>query len=183
MDYKRLVKSININGSEFEINSDYRDIINIFSMFTDPDLLDEEKTYIAVKMFYCDCDKLKQSDYEEASKELFNFINMGNDYDSNANSKPLYDWEQDYSIIIAPINKVLGYDVRGVEYLHWWTFLSAFMEIGECSFSTYVGIRDKLNHGKKLEKYEEKILRENKSAVILKKRVDKSTQELLDSIQ
>ena len=73
--------------------------------------------------------------------------------------------------------------MRGVEYLHWWTFLSAFMEIGECTFSTYVGIRDKLNHGKKLEKYAEKILRENKSAVILKKRVDKSTQELLDSIQ
>ena len=183
MDYKSLVTSINIKGTEFKINSDYRDIINIFLMFVDPDLLDEEKAYIAIKMFYCDCDKMPESYYEEAEKNLLDFMNMGNDYDSNSNSKPLYDWEQDHSIIIAPINKVLGYDVRGVEYLHWWTFLSAFMEIGECTLSTYIGIRDKLNHGKKLEKYEEKILRDNKSSVILKKRVDKATQELLDSIQ
>ena len=53
MDYKSLVTSINIKGTEFKINSDYRDIINIFLMFVDPDLLDEEKAYIAIKMCLC----------------------------------------------------------------------------------------------------------------------------------
>lgn len=181
MNYKRLIKSVTIHEHEYKINTDYRDILEIFSAFNDPDLLEGEKVYIALNMFYEE--DLQENDIEEAIKCLMDFICMGNEYEDNKNSKPVYDWEQDYNIIIAPINKVLGYDVRGVDYLHWWTFLSAFMEIGECTFSTYVGIRTKLNKGKKLDKTEEKILRENRKAIILKKRVDKATQELLDSIQ
>ena len=56
------------------------------------------------------------------------------------------------------------------------------MEIGECTFSTYVGIRDKLNKGKKLEKYEEQILRDNRDKIILKKKYDATTQELMDEV-
>ena len=52
------------------------------------------------------------------------------------------DWEKDLSLIISPINKIVGHDIR-LDSFHWWTFLSYFMEIGECTFNTYVGIRNK----------------------------------------
>lgn len=182
MDNKSLPTSVKINNVECEFNSDFRDILYIFEAFNDPDLLENEKIYVGLHLFYVD--DSYTVDIEQAIKEMFAFMTMSdteNSFASNS-SKPLFDWEQDYNIIVAPINKTLGYDVRGKEYLHWWTFLSAFMEIGECTFSTYVSIRNKLNKGKKLEKYEKDILKEHRNSVILKKKYDSTTQDLMNEI-
>lgn len=181
MDKYTLPTSVMINDIECEFNSDFRNILMIFKILNDPDLLEPERIYCALQWFY------KTSAYEasieEAANYMFEFITMHDDEkDTSSNQAPLYDWEQDFNIIISPVNKVIGKDIRGMEYLHWWTFLSAFMEIGECTFNTFVGIRDKLNHGKKLEKYEEKILKENRNKIILKKKVDSTTQALMDEI-
>lgn len=182
MDKTRLITSVTIDGVECEFNSDYRDILNIFKAFNDPDLLDSEKVIVGLQLFY------KTADYKinvnKAVTEMLEFMSYETEDELTPQTKrkPLYDWEQDYAIIIAPINKILNTDIRGLDYLHWWTFLSAFMEIGESTFNTYVGIRDKLNHGKKLEKYEEKILRDNRNKVILKPKVDTTTQSILDDI-
>ena len=181
MDKYNLPTSTIIDGKVCKFNSDYRDIINIFNLLNDPDLLPEEKGLLSLELFYQD-DNYKV-DIKKALDELFFFITMGDDESNNNTSrKPLYDWDNDFSLIVAPVNKILGKDVRGIKYLHWWTFLSAFMEIGECTFSTYVGIRDKLNKGKKLEKYEEQILRDNRDKIILKKKYDATTQELMDEV-
>lgn len=180
MDTRRLPTSITIKDIECPINSDYRDILDIFKIFNDPDLLDGEKAYVALVYFYKTDDYMV--DTELAIKELFEFITMGEDDTSSNNTKQLYDWEQDFNIIVSPINKAMGTDIRGLEYLHWWTFLSAFMEIGECTFNTYVGIRDKINSGKKLEKHEERIYKENRNKIQLKKRYDNTTQALMDEI-
>ena len=111
------------------------------------------------------------------------FLNGGRESDNTPkNAKPLYDWDKDFDIIVSPINRIVGTDVRGLDYMHWWTFLSAFMEIGECTFNTFVGIRDKMNRGVRLEKWEEKIYRDNKDRITLKKRVDSTTQSLMDEI-
>lgn len=55
-------------------------------------------------------------------------------------------------------------------FLHWWTFLAYFNAIGEEQLSTLISIRDKLNRGKKLEKWEQEYYRENKERMDLKKR-------------
>lgn len=180
MDRKRLPKKLNIAGVECDIFSDYRDILDIFEILNDPDLLNHEKIYLALNNFYTD--QRYNVDIEAAVKEMFNFITMGEPDQNEAPHKPLFDWEQDFNIIITPINKTLGCDVRGVDYLHWWTFLGAFMEIGECTFNTYVGIRDKLNRGVRLEKHEERIYKEHRDKIIIKTRVDSTTQALMDEI-
>lgn len=177
-----LPTSTEINGITCEFRSDFRDILHIFEALNDPDLLDQEKTQVALYLFYKD-DNYK-SDLLTAIQEMYNFIapNSSENETTPSNNKPLYDWEQDFNIIIAPVNRILGKDVRGLEYLHWWTFLSAFMEIGECTFNTYVGIRDKLNRHKKLEKYEKKIYEDHKDAIVLKKKYDSTTQSIMDEI-
>lgn len=182
MDKFRLPTSVTINDIECEFDADYRNIIQVLIILNDPDLLEEERISCALNYFYRD--NSYTTDIFQASKYMVEFISQ-EEMDSikdSPNSKPLYDWEQDYNIIIAPINKVIGTDVRGLEFLHWWTFLSAFMEIGECTFSTYVGIRDKLNKGKKLEKYEERIYKENRDKIALKRKYDSVTQALMDEI-
>ena len=62
--------------------------------------------------------------------------------------------------------------------MHWWTFLSWFNAIGEGQLSTVVSIREKLQKGKKLDKWERDFYRENKQLVDMKKRY--STQELAE---
>lgn len=181
MNKHYLPTTINIAGIDCEIYSDYRDILEIFEIFNDPDLLESEKVIVALDFFYKTDDYKK--DYETATVEMMNFITQCSDETpSNTSKKPLYDWEQDFNIIVAPINKAMNTDIRGLEYLHWWTFLSAFMEIGECTFNTFVGIRDKLNKGIKLDKTEERIYKENRLKIVIKQKHDKVTQALMDEI-
>lgn len=177
-----LPTSVEIDGVECKFNSDFRDILDIFRILNEPNLLEQERVVIALDLFY------KDENYKinivDAIKKMFEFItqNETEDNSSSTNEKPLYDWDQDFNIIISPINRTLGYDVRSKEYVHWWTFMSAFMEIGECTFSTYVAIRNKLNKGKKLEKYEEKLLKEHGDSIRLKTKVDDTTQDLMNEI-
>jgi hypothetical protein len=181
MDRFRLPTSIQINDKEITFNADYRNVLYIFRILNDPDLLDHEKIELALENFY-DTDGYEE-DIEFAANEMMFFLRGGSyDEPTNVSKKPLYDWDQDFDIIIAPVNRVVGKDVRGVEFLHWWTFLSSFMEIGECTFNTYVGIREKLNKGQKLEKWEERIYREHKDKIRLEKKVDSTTQALMDEI-
>lgn len=178
-DYE-LPTSANIDGKEFKIRSDYRVILDIMSAFNDPNLSDREKVLAGLEIFYVDYEKIEN--VEEAVNLMMLFIS-GNQTEEASNNKPkLMDWEQDISLIIPPVNKVLGQEIRAMEYLHWWTFLGAYMEIGECTFNTFVGIRDKKIKGKKLDKWEEEIYRNNYKKIDLKKRYDDNLQAEIDEI-
>lgn len=61
-------------------------------------------------------------------------------------------------------------------YIHWWTFLGYFNEIGEGLFSTVINIRQKKNKGKKFEKYEQDFYQNNKDLIDLKKKYAKEEQ-------
>jgi len=178
-DYE-LPKTAKINNEIFAIRSDYRCILDIFYVLNEQELTELEKIICALKIFYVDFKKI--TDIKKAVEIMFLFINGNRKEKSKTNSPVLMDWQQDLPLIIPPINRILGYEIRNVEYLHWWTFLGAFMEIGECTFNTFVGIRSKRLKGKKLEKYESEIYRENKDKIDIQKRYDKQTQELLDEI-
>lgn len=182
MNKYRLPNDVLIGDKVVPFKSDFRDILYIFQIFNDPDLLDHERIVLALENFYLTDDY--QDDLELAVSEMMSFIRCGEEEESHTpkSSKPLYDWEQDYDIIVAPINRVVGQDVRGVEHFHWWTFMSAFMEIGECTFSSYVSIRDKKNRGVKLEKWEERVYKDHKDKIVLNKKVDTTTQALMDEI-
>ena len=83
-------------------------------------------------------------------------------------SPRVMDWEQDATLIIPAVNRVVGREIRADKYMHWWTFLSAYMEIGECTFTHILSIRQKRATGKKLEKWEQDYIRDNKDVVLLK---------------
>lgn len=58
-------------------------------------------------------------------------------------SPKLVDWGQDFKLIVAPVNRILGLEARAEKYLHWWSFISAYYEIGECLFAQVIRIRRK----------------------------------------
>ena len=180
-----LPKSVEICGSEFEIRYDFRVILDIFEALNDPELDDQDRALAVLQMFYLDFDSLP--DYEEALKQCFWFINGGHSEKTEKKQPRLVDWEQDYPYIVAPINRVLGCEIRNTEYdadtntggLHWWTFLGAYMEIGDCLFAQVVGIRSKKAQGKKLDKSEQEFYRKNRDLSDIKTHYTEAENDLL----
>ena len=179
-----LPKTVSVDGTDFEIRYDFRVILEIITMLSDPELTGLDKTQALLAMFYMEPDKIR--DYKQAVEACFAFID--NSEREKKKSPRLTDWEQDFEYIIAPVNRVLGYESRAVEYdpdankggVHWWTFLAAYMEIGgDCLFSQIVSIRDKQARKKKLEKHEREWLRRNGDLVRLKTHYTDAEEDLI----
>lgn len=178
--------SLNVGGVDYEIRTDYRVVLDLFTALSDPDLTDDDKRMTAymqskviMEIMFPDCDNIPMEHWEEALQKVSDFIDMGI---SDDRKKPkTMDWEQDAPIIIPAINKVLNREIRAESYMHWWTFLGAYMEIGESLFSNVVNIRQKKAKGKKLEKYEQEFYNENKSLIDFNK-VEKRSKEEKDAL-
>lgn len=178
MDVWKLPRSVIIGGEEFEIRTDYRDILKILRFFSDPDYDDVERWMICIRIMFPRWRELPTENMEEIYRVVREFIDMGSIDPEEVKKKPvLMDWDQDAKMIISSVNKVVGKDIRGEEYVHWWTFLSAYMEVGEGAFSNIVGIRRKKSKGKKLEKWEQEFYSENKKLVDLRTKYTKEELE------
>ena len=183
-----LPEVLTVGGEDYPIRTDYRNVLQVFEAFQDPKLTQEEKWIVAIYLlfedFSCDNDVLLAAqngfDLGEAMKQISWFISAGQP-EKQVLEQPTYNWTQDEQMIFSAINKVAGRETRELEYLHWWTFLGYFNEVGEGTFSFIVGIRHKLNKGKKLEKHEKEFLSHNKELVLMKKPLTKEEQEQEDA--
>lgn len=165
-----LPKTVEVSGKSYKIRNgaDYRTIIGVIDVCEDPELTQEEKTVSAFIIFYDDINDYEDiidifgNDAKEAMQAMMKFISYNYDDELASSAKvKLIDWVQDESLIVAGVNSVAKTEVRELKYLHWWTFLSYYMAIGDGPLATVVSIRNKLAKGKKLEKYEQEFRREN----------------------
>lgn len=183
-----LPETLTVGGKDYPIRTDYRNVLQVFEAFQDPELTQEEKWIVAIYLlfedFSCDDDVLQAAqngfDLGEAMKQISWFISAGQP-EKQVLEQPTYNWTQDEQMIFSAVNKVAGRETRELEYLHWWTFLGYFNEVGEGTFSFIVSIRNKLNKGKKLEKHEKEFLSHNKELVLMKKPLTKEEQEQEDA--
>lgn len=91
----------------------------------------------------------------------------------------LVDWAQDFQLIIAPINRIAGQEVRALDHVHWWTFLAWYMEIGDCLFAQVVRIRDKRARNRPLDKQDREFYRKNRDLIDLKANYTDAEKNLL----
>lgn len=185
MDTWKLPTTLRVGGKDYEIRTDYRAVLDILIAMNDPDVYagmneqekNTEQSMTMLQILYLDFDSIPPQHWKEAAEQAIEFIDFG--FSSDNKPKPrLMDWNQDAPILIPAVNKVAGKDIRAEKYMHWWTFLGLFMEIGESTFSTVVGLRDKKKRGKKLEKWEQEFYKNNKSLVDLKvKQIERSEEE------
>ena len=181
VNHWELPTSISVNNTEYAIRTDYRAVMDILTAFSDKEMLgeSEEETNIIRALLVLNIlfiDEVKPEDQNEAIKKAIEFIDMGIESSRDVKKPTLMDWDQDAPLIIPAINKVLGREIRADKYMHWWTFLSAYMEIGECSFTHIINIRDKKAKGKKLEKWELEYIQEHKDIVLLKEKFTEKEQ-------
>mgnify|MGYP000045523473 FL=1 len=118
------------------------------------------------------------SDYQEALNQCFRFIDRGQENREKKKQPEIMSWEQDFGLYIAPINRIAGCEVRALEYLHWYSFLGYYQEIGDCLFAQVVSIRDKKARGKSLDKQEREFYRRNRDIVDLKTTYSEAENEL-----
>ena len=179
-----LPRKLSVNGIDYPIRTDFRDILKILIAFSDPELEDKEKTYICLFILYETVEDIPEKDYAEAFKAAFQFIDCGASFgDEDAKKSPtVMDWEQDESIIFPAINKVAGFETRSAEYIHWWTFMGYYMEISDGVFSNVLSVRAKKAKGKKLEKWEREFWNANKKLCVLKPKRSKEEQDEIDRL-
>ena len=181
-----LSSKVEIDGRSYEIRTDFRVILEIFVMLDDPDLTDSDKTEALLRMFYVN----RPPEAELALQAFTDFVDprraaspLGRH--GSQGKKPsgrLIDWQQDFDLMVAPINHILGFECRAVEYLHWRTFLSAYLEIPpESVFARVLRIREKLRTGKKLEKNERTWYNKNRELVHLKTKFSREEEEIISS--
>lgn len=181
MDWELPTKVV-IEQKEYQIreNCDYRVVLDVICALNDSELTNKEKIQCALYIFYEDSGNIE--DIESAIKEMYRIINGGyKNATSSGSNHRLMDWEYDFGQIAPPVSRVIGYDVRTPgKYTHWYTFLGAYMEIGECVFSNIVSIRSKRAKGKKLEKWEMDFLREHREMVELPQKMTSEEMEELN---
>lgn len=171
-----LPKSLDVCGVTYAIRSDFRAVLDICAALSDTNLSEQEKAFVCLDIMYPGFLEMPQEHYQEAIKQCFWFINCGAEEDGTRKTPKLMDWEQDFQYIVAPINRVLGQEIRSIPYnqkentggLHWWTFISAYYEIGDCTFAQIVRIRGKKAKGKKLDKQDQEWYKQNRKLVDFK---------------
>lgn len=176
--------SVELNGKEYVIRNkcDYRVVLDVITALNDTELEMENRIRCALFIFYEDLTGC--TDFETAVKEMMKIINNGEEETEQEQSpKPqIMDWQHDFAQLAPPISRVLGYSVRDANhYTHWYDFIGAYMEIGECTFANIVSIRSKKQKGKPLEKWEQDFYKENRKIIDLPQNLTEEEKEWLDS--
>lgn len=157
-----LPKEARIGGKTYQIHTDYRQILEIFSWMQNEDLPEFLRWYMALALFFEE--EIPDQDFDEAAEFFRWFVRCGQAEEKDPGPE-LLNWQQDAQEIVADVNKVAGQEIRALPYLHWWTFLGWFQSIGEGNLSMLVSVREKLRRGKKLEPHEQEYYRRNRSRV------------------
>ena len=172
-----LPTSLEIDGEQYEINSDFRIALLIFEAYADKELTCCEKAAVCSNCLYKEVPK----NVEEALKKALWFLDGGDVPKSKKAPTKILDWSYDESIIFPALNKVAGFETRLAGYVHWWTFLGYFSEVGDGLLSQVMNIRCKRAKGKKLEKWERDFYNEHKELVDIKEKLSPEQQAELDA--
>lgn len=174
---------IKLNNDILEINTDFRDCLNIIIMFEDENLTKYEKIELMLRLLYKDTSKINQDNIEEAIKKAVLFLDGGDTSDSNENesvdslSKRVYSFGKDAKYIYSAIKKTHNIDLESIEYLHYWKFIYYFLDLDEnCFFSQMVNLRNKKNKGK-LTKEERVVYAQLEDILELDKRENYTEEE------
>lgn len=158
-----LPTSLEVNGREYGIYSDFRSCLAVLQAMGDEELDDWQKVQVCLALYEAfETDAMPPEDYEAAYMAACDFLDHGGDDDRRPPQR-LMDWGQDEDILFPAVNRAAGFEVRAVEYLHWWTFLGCLMSVDhESVWATVLSLRSKRAKGKSLEKWEAEYWAANK---------------------
>ncbi len=140
-----LPESVVIGGKDFAIRTDFRVCLKTIMAFEDNELTPQEKASILLSNLYVDL----PTDTEQAIAQANLFLNGGKVGSEDDEPSPrVYSFSKDANFIFAAFRQTHGIDLQK-ESLHWWEFLSLFMDLGsETTFCQLVSLRKRVKTGK-----------------------------------
>lgn len=143
-----LPTKIEINNEIYDINYDFRTIINIILAFEDAELTYEEQLYIMINNLYKQ--SISEENLVEAVEKGIKFINFGENPKKEREKNPrIYSFTKDGNYIYSGINMTHKVDLNEKTDLHWWKFGSLFMDMSnDCMFGELTYYRTRKNEGK-----------------------------------
>lgn len=176
-----LPKTVDIDGIEYKIRNDcdYRVVLDVIEALGDDELDERSKVQCALFIFYDDLSGCRN--IQLAIDKMMEIVNCGED-DVQSEDKPkIMDWNHDFRNIAPPISRVLGYSVRDSKnYTHWYDFIGAYMEIGDCYFAKIISYRNKRQRGAKLDKSDREFYRDHRNDIELPKKTSREERRWLD---
>ena len=118
-----LPSKVEIEGTEYKINTDFR-ISVLFSLLMEDDKLNEEQKIVqALNLYYPQI----PTNINEAVNKIIWFYRCGKDTEKsnekgNCSNKKIFDYEADADYIYSAFMSQYRIDLQDVEHLHWWKF-------------------------------------------------------------
>ena len=140
-----LPESVVIGAKDFAIRTYFRVCLKTIMAFEDPELTPQEKTSILLSNLYPEI----PSDIETAIQQANLFLNGGKVNEEESEPSPrVYSFSKDANFIFAAFRQTHSIDLQKAD-LHWWEFLSLFMDLGsETTFCQLVSLRKRIKTGK-----------------------------------
>lgn len=119
-----LPSSVKIDGTEYEINSDFRTSVLFSLLMEDDSLNEEEKVLQALNLYY----PVVPDNSEEAIEQIKWFYSCGKldnpigNRKARASSKKVFDFEVDANYIYSAFMSQYRIDLQDIGQLHWWKF-------------------------------------------------------------
>lgn len=119
-----LPSSVKIDGTEYEINSDFRTSVLFSLLMEDDNLSEEEKVLQALNLYY----PVVPDNSEKAIEQIKWFYSCGKldnpigNKKARASSKKVFDFEVDANYIYSAFMSQYRIDLQDIEELHWWKF-------------------------------------------------------------
>jgi len=124
--------SVEIEGIEYEINSNFRTSILFELLMQDMELSEEEKIIQALELYY----PVLPPNLEIAIEKILWFYRCGKDEVETKNkgtgkSTNVYSFDYDDDYIYSAFLDQYGIDLQDIENLHWWKFKAMFKALKE----------------------------------------------------
>lgn len=122
---------VNIEGEDYEINSDFRTSIKFELLMQDDGMSEEDKILKALNLYY---PIIPEKNLSEAISKILWFYKAGKleSKDSGkGNSTQIYSYIHDDDYIYSAFLDQYNIDLQDIEYLHWWKFKAMFKALKE----------------------------------------------------
>ena len=118
------------NRIKIDFDTNFRIGIAFEIMMQNPKYSMRAKTYQALKLFYPEINKIK--DTKKAIDDIIWFYSCGKSEEKTSQknrkgkNKQIYSYEFDNDLIYSAFKNQYNVDLEEIEYLHWWKFKAMF---------------------------------------------------------
>lgn len=163
--YEGFPETVEINGTEYRIITDYREWIRWADMLAS-DIDTQLKTMFTYEMILDDCEE----PFKDTFDALMAFFIMDKDEESKP-GKQTISYDEDAAYIMADFQREYGIDIVNTKHLHWWQFQMLFEGLSEKSEMKQRIYYRSVNLESIKDKEERKRIRKIQRKIALKKEV------------